>query len=523
MIKLKQDLEMKQLITVVIISYLLTSCGVTDKPKEKVVSKNDLPIEKVITSTIRQPTSIKYSFLDSTESFLSKKLDSLYSKVPFFTTVNNSVLLYVCNGDWTERTYDELQYYPNGDNLKFGIINKQMEVLLPIEYDKIYNPDLTAKGYIEIESNGFLGLYNYKTNHLIECEFDNIFPSNNEAIAIGSINNQYYEILENENALILDSNEIPKYSEILKNHHFDALDTNITYLIDSYYTYYDGDPIEGNGVVVTPSYLNKLNILPEIQPNIIIKREGDFGIIESEIKITESSSFGEKVTAFISSFYEEGVDGRGYQLNQNHFFTINDRNEVVTNQLMSENFNNNEYYFCENGDPTLVFINDTLIELRKMVSNPDDYPRYRTMPEYSYYSINSMGQMEQLKTHRYFDFTKYVKLNPSYFGGCFTQYTENNKEYNYGEVYLLTHLNIADLDIMRNEIFAAYGYKFNSEKWIKYFQGKDWYSPQYENVDEMLTETDKHNIELILRVKEVLKTTNSKTINKTKFEFGMAG
>jgi len=55
-----------------------------------------------------------------------------------------------------------------------------------------------------------------------------------------------------------------------------------------------------------------------------------------------------------------------------------------------------------------------------------------------------------------------------------------------------------ELEVMRNEIFAAHGYKFKSENWIKYFSTKDWYEPNFENVENQLTEIERKNIELII-------------------------
>jgi hypothetical protein len=55
-----------------------------------------------------------------------------------------------------------------------------------------------------------------------------------------------------------------------------------------------------------------------------------------------------------------------------------------------------------------------------------------------------------------------------------------------------------ELRLIRNEIFARYGYIFKSEDLISYFQGKSWYKPKRKNVDHLLTEREKKNIELIL-------------------------
>jgi len=54
-----------------------------------------------------------------------------------------------------------------------------------------------------------------------------------------------------------------------------------------------------------------------------------------------------------------------------------------------------------------------------------------------------------------------------------------------------------ELRIMRNEIFAVYGYIFNSEDLANHFNKQTWYEPLYKNVDDKLTEIDKYNINLI--------------------------
>ncbi len=58
-----------------------------------------------------------------------------------------------------------------------------------------------------------------------------------------------------------------------------------------------------------------------------------------------------------------------------------------------------------------------------------------------------------------------------------------------------------ELKIMRNEIYARYGYIFvKNGEMDKYFSQKSWYSPQFKNVDDKLTDLEKHNIKLIKQV-----------------------
>ncbi|MBN2891559.1 MAG: YARHG domain-containing protein [Bacteroidales bacterium] len=58
-----------------------------------------------------------------------------------------------------------------------------------------------------------------------------------------------------------------------------------------------------------------------------------------------------------------------------------------------------------------------------------------------------------------------------------------------------------ELKIMRNEIFARYGYIFISGgKMDTYFREQEWYRPEHENVDEYLTPIEIHNIEVIQKL-----------------------
>jgi len=58
-----------------------------------------------------------------------------------------------------------------------------------------------------------------------------------------------------------------------------------------------------------------------------------------------------------------------------------------------------------------------------------------------------------------------------------------------------------ELAIMRNEIYARYGYIFNAGgRMEKYFESQKWYRPEFKNVNSFLTEIELHNIELIKKI-----------------------
>jgi hypothetical protein len=62
----------------------------------------------------------------------------------------------------------------------------------------------------------------------------------------------------------------------------------------------------------------------------------------------------------------------------------------------------------------------------------------------------------------------------------------------------LVMLNKSDLKLMRNEIFARYGLKFNTGgEMDNYFRNLTWYQSQHDNVDKFLTDLEKENIRTI--------------------------
>ena len=59
-----------------------------------------------------------------------------------------------------------------------------------------------------------------------------------------------------------------------------------------------------------------------------------------------------------------------------------------------------------------------------------------------------------------------------------------------------------ELRLMRNEIFARYNYIFKSEDLRLHFGPKEWYMPENNNIDSYLTDIEKKNIELIIKLEK---------------------
>jgi hypothetical protein len=131
--------------------------------------------------------------------------------------------------------------------------------------------------------------------------------------------------------------------------------------------------------------------------------------------------------------------------------------------------------------------------------------------------------VEELKTVRQFNFTKFAKIDEGYFERCRYEGLDHENggwQSDTPNVVLFNGISTEELDLMRNEIFAEYGFIFKTPKWKKYFESKPWYKPQYNNVDKLLTDTDKDNIKFILNYQSLHKNLE---VQRDSIQFGWAG
>lgn len=134
-------------------------------------------------------------------------------------------------------------------------------------------------------------------------------------------------------------------------------------------------------------------------------------------------------------------------------------------------------------DCGLKMINDSLLELEVTEFEFNDNEEEIILgSKFSYYIINNQG------------FSKINCHIPSV-GRLYPQISIRILS-----IDELEDMNNTSLDIMRNEIFADYGYIFKTIKWKKYFRDKDWYIQRYEDVNDKLTIIEKINIKNILQV-----------------------
>lgn len=128
----------------------------------------------------------------------------------------------------------------------------------------------------------------------------------------------------------------------------------------------------------------------------------------------------------------------------------------------------------------------------------------KTNGEFVVYS-NSENNVKGLKINKpwsenieidKYEIGTYTQALNNFFDGKYPQASKrllNKKE--------LINLSKLELKIMRNEIFARYGYRFkHGGEMDEYFKQQTWYRPQHDNVNPFLTELEITNIKLIRQV-----------------------
>lgn len=421
------------------------------------------------------------------------QLQKKYDSVVYYADVNETNLFYVVMGNWGDPYSHDPDEQRNSGDYKIGVVTADDKTIIPVEFDKIYNPNGSFAGMIEVEKQGKRGLYSIEGKIFLLPEYDGIFPVTLRDVyaqvekdgKFGWVNNNgvvSFDAASNPNKDLFKS---PLTSKLVSDWSF-TYPGDVTTLRPPPHDDYD------QALIVYPSYLYDLGITPVAHSHIsVAESEWGMGMEENTIRVEKAESIADKFYAFVGFFMEAGSDARGYHTEKNDVFVVNKEGAVVSRL---PNFTMDE----GRQDPCDAKVTYKSIE-------PGFYETSTGSGIFKYYKINTDGEIEELETPRRYDFTKYVKIDESYFGGCqwehipFEARGDEDESFN---LVMTNGLSYQDLDVMRNEIFAEYGFIFKSDKWKIYFGEKDWYKPQFENVDHLMTETDKHNVRFILEYQQ---------------------
>lgn len=435
----------------------------------------------------------------------AKALSQHYDSVVYYTEVDDVVLFYVVKGSWENPyPYDYSKSHTDKGNYTMGVVTAENKVIVPVEYSKIYNPNGSFDGMIEVENNGARGLFHITGGVFIPAEFDGIYPTRVSGAVAQVKKGAEYGWVDSNGKVSFDPAsqaekklfQSPIESNAILEWEF-KFPGPISLLINLY-----EDPSDANGIIVYPSYIRDFGITKVANPIMVVDgNQYGMGTTDLTVKFEKVETISDKFFGLIAFFMEAGADARDYHTIQNDLLVV-DKNLSAISHIPSITDDS------ENQDPC------GLASSACRSIEPGLYESQNGHGVYKYYSVSDDGDVDELKTDRQYSFTKFALIDERYFNRC--EY-ESVYDLENGNMVLL---NGVDLDVMRNEIFAEYGFIFKSPKWKAYFEAKPWYKPRYDNVDKLMTEKDKANIKFILEYQGLHKGVK---IERDTISFGWAG
>jgi len=427
-----------------------------------------------------------------------KLLDSLYKQAPFYVEIGNRRLYYVNIG---VQDYDApLKFHAFRG--KYGIVDTEGRELLPPEYSKLYQPDRTTPGYIEVEKDDKRGLWNYSNGNLIPCTYDAIYPFvEGESIAIGQRGEDFYYLSWAGSTKVTDPADLPTYVNVFSGRRRAFFPATQPHPI--YFSYEELTPDEPNdvrkGMELLPSWKAQLDFWPAYT---YIGPPEDWEVEEEYVALhyIDTVEQIDEYASVLTAFYQAGIGTRDdyYEDTSYELVLVGKDNQVIDRIKIDHIRYLNANWACKAGRPMYSFITPRLLEIQ----NTTHQAYHEAFRSYTYYQIEASGHSSPLKSNRAYPSTQFVKMDSSYFYTCWEDHLSGDDwKQNETNFEIGSHFTLEDLDIMRNEIFASYGYRFKGEKWQDYFGKKKWYRPRFDNVDDQLTEIDRHNIDLLLQVK----------------------
>ena len=261
-------------------------------------------------------------------------------------------------------------------------------------------------------------------------------------------------------------------------------------------------PADVDGIIIYPSYVSDFGITEIAHPWVDAGR--GMGMQYTSVKFEKVETISEKFFGLIAFFIESGADARDYHSAQNDLLVV-DKDFHVADHVPSITDDSGYQDPCGEASSSCKSIAPGLFESQNGHGI------------YTYHEVATDGKVHELKSNREYNFTKFVLIDERYFSRCEYDNIPYDSDSKNGNLIVTDGV---DLDVMRNEIFAEYGFKFKSPKWKAYFEAKPWYKPQHDNVDHLLTEKDKANIKFILDYQSLHKDVKLK---RDTIFFGWAG
>lgn len=526
------------LLLLLLTSFCLYQCASTENSQEQTfnTTTDSLNFVEERTEPEIKLVEIKRSeinletILARTAAF-KKQFGAFHQHIPYTMFVNEQLYFVVATGNWKENNWDSNKQEPTSlGSYKVGLVNELNETIIPIKYDKIYNMGGVAPNLMEVELNGKLGAYDIVGNELLAAEFDGIYPYSNARNSWVQVRKgDQFGWLSTSGHVSMDVNSHSNQglfrpqpvASLLTNWSFDSKSERIVPFFKTQTSLTDKYQTNVEGLLIFPSYLYHLELVPEFRTDwdaFIVDNSGNG---ETQAKIQTARKTGKNKT-LVSAFKQYFSEPRGYYEERSDIITLNDKMEPIDKLSIEEGYLQGP---CSD-EIRFHFIDDNTLEACMIKATK--HPTYNMMTSYAYHHIGADGKINPIKVNGLYPFTRIIKITDVYFKGCFSRdltaeeksASDTEEDLNFANS---EHLSIEDLDLMRNEIYAAHGYIFKNKKWKDYFGKQPWYKAQFNNVDDKLTEIEKHNITAILNQKKKMEGHEAEFINTTYGIFVAAG
>ncbi len=488
---------MKISLLLLLLLFGLTACSdATTEPPTAVTPSAPIPQDA-------PPTAIERQFVDeiglkeATFAFLTQYGDQ-YQAVAYALFANDQYYFVVAQGDWSLDKQNALPSNKTPYSYQLGLVSAKNQVIIPLQFDKIYNMGGTASNLLEVEVKGQRGLYDLTGTAVLPVQYDGIYPATQQpnVWAYWRNGSQFGALYGNGSSATLE--EQP--ADLVKNWQFDAeLASLIPFVdIEGMNSKESADP--GSGILVLPSYLYDLGIAAEYNYQWAYKK-GNIGMENTSAKVQTLSS--KNTTTLLTAFDQSFIDARSYHEEKQSIVTVDQFYQPVDSILLQTL---EQRPVCALPAQIRMIGTDTL-EVAQIQHTPKQRYVYKTV--YRYYHIQPDGLLQRLPSKGQFSTSQYTRLQPEHFKGCFARALTDTEiealpEDVYASYEVTQHLSVEDLQAMRNEIYARHGYKFKQKKWQQYFAKEAWYQARQDEVESLLSPLEKQNAQFLLDYQKVV-------------------
>ncbi|TNF49515.1 MAG: YARHG domain-containing protein [Bacteroidetes bacterium] len=514
-------------VIIAMISIVVSSCD--NKSNGKKIKKVKVEKSKPEDQSPREPVTFSRPGVNLPNSALAdfQRASRKHKHLPFLCITQDGNLFVSANKKFDLYSLHDSKVLKT---LKFGLVGSDGDTLLPTEYSKIGNPGQIAYGYVEVKDTKGYRLFDYLNKRFVGSTYDQIFPSQIMGyLAIGKKGDLYEKLYDDGTVKKINEEDFPGYRSLLPNLKIDVQSEDFGLWINT--ELFNDEYKEENyaGLYVSPSFLYSLGVVPQFVTGVMLK-DSSLGIEELKANKVLAKTTKKNNTALLYSFYERGVDGRGWMTEEQYLVSIDQKNKVKKKVKLNEFSDYSLQNKCsECGENTFSFIGDSIAEIEYWIFNDNEYAKkgmdslFVAMTMYNYFKINDNGSITPLYAGCLFPMASVKKLSEKDLKGCFLkndQHINNITKFpvspNFsdweddgydGWVVEYNQLTANDIRYVINEIYARHGYIFSDPKINSHFRSLSWYKPVSKNVDHLLTPIEKQNIYFLQNVEKTLRST----------------